>query len=362
VVIGTRPGIVKFSPVVKELQKHNLNFVLIHSGQHYSYEMDKVFFEELDLPEPKYKLSEVAGTKYHGEQTAKMLIGIEKALLEERPMVTLVGGDANTNLSGALAARKLQLVLGHIEAGLRSYDWRMPEEHNRVLIDHISDLLFATTDLAKRNLEKDNVKGRVYVTGNTIVDALRENVEIAKDKSTLLDKLKVRPGEYLLATIHREETVDYEETLSNVLAGLRMTAQQSRFPIVLPLHPRTRLRLEQFRLANVLNNHREFIVTNPVGYFDFLMLLSNAGLVLTDSGGVQEESCILKVPCVTLRENTERPETVQVGANVIAGTNPNDIVKYANVMSRIKRNWSNPFGEYPSRKIAQIVSSELRGN
>lgn len=357
--VGTRPGIIKFAPLMRELERRRLDFFTIHTGQHYSYEMDKIFFDELDLPEPRYKFRDVGKSKYHGAQTALMLAESEQALLKEKPKIVLVCGDANTNLAGALAARKLHILVGHVEAGLRSDDWRMPEEHNRVMIDHISEFLFAPTEETKQNLIKDNVRGRIFVTGNTIVDAVTQNVALAREKSRILDQLGLKPKGYLLLTVHREESVDFKENLEAILRGIGRVAERFGVPIIFPIHPRTVKNLEHFGLGGLLEGLTGLRTIKPLGYLDFLMLLGHAGLVLTDSGGIQEESCILRVPCVTLRKSTERPETVAVGANFVAGIEPEAILKGAELMIQKPRTWPNPFGEVPSRKIIDVVESVL---
>ena len=357
VVVGTRPGIIKFSPIIRELEARAIDFFIIHTGQHYSYEMDKVFFEELSLPEPKYKLPNLGDNALHGEQTARMLEGVEKALVEEKPKIVLVGGDANTNLAGALAARKLQINVGHIEAGLRSSDWRMPEEHNRVMIDHISDFLFAPTEKARNNLKVENVRGKVYVTGNTIVDAVRQNGKVAEEKSRILEMLHLESSNYFLLTLHREENVDFKQNFSKIFRGVQMVSRAFDYDIVFPIHPRTRKRMEYFNQNLVVKKLRSI---EPIGYLDFLALLAKARLVLTDSGGIQEESCILRLPCVTLRESTERPETVEVGANYVAGVEPESILKGVSTMLNVEKKWENPFGNDVSRKIVDIVARELQ--
>ncbi len=357
--VGTRPGIIKFSPLMRELQRRGRDFFTIHTGQHYSYEMDKIFFDELDLPEPKYKFHDVAKSKYHGAQTAMMLAESEQALLKEKPRIVLVCGDANTNLAGALAARKLHIMVGHVEAGLRSDDWRMPEEHNRVMIDHISELLFAPTEETKQNLIRDNVKGRIFVTGNTIVDAVTQNIALARSRSRILADLGLEAEGYFLLTIHREESVDFKENLEAILSGIKLVSERFGIPIIFPAHPRTVKNLEHFKLRSFADAVRGLRLIKPLGYLDFLMLLGHAKLVLTDSGGIQEESCILRVPCVTLRKSTERPETVAVGANHVAGIEPEAIQRGAEMMIERPRNWENPFGEEPSRKIIDVVESVL---
>ena len=355
VVVGTRPGIIKLSPVIRELQRRELPFFVLHTGQHYSYEMDKKFFEDLGLPEPAYKLESVRNYRTHGGQTAEMLEGTERVLLSERPKVVLVGGDANTNLCGALAARKLRLVVGHIEAGLRSNDWLMPEEHNRVIIDHISELLFPPTEEAQQNLIEDNVKGRIIVTGNTVVDALQQNLEIAKQRSQILEEFGLTPRDYFLVTTHREENVDFREKIMNILEALALISDKYKVPLILPAHPRTAKRLQEFGLLKRSQTIPNLRLVDPVGYLDFLRLLVNARLVLTDSGGIQEEACILKVPCVTLRENTERPESVSVGANIVAGTNPADVLRAVHIMLGKPTKWENPFGD--GRAAIRIIDA-----
>ena len=359
VVVGTRPGIIKMSPIIRELSKRKIPFFILHTGQHYSYEMDRKFFEDLGLPDAKHHLPPCREGSFHGEQTAHMLAGIESVLLKERPRLVLVCGDANTNLAGALAARKLHIEVGHVESGLRSHDWRMPEEHNRVIIDHISEYLFAPTKQAKDNLIKDNVKGKIYVTGNTVVDALCENIEIAKRKSDLLDQLELNPKNYILLTFHREENVDIPETLAMIIKGLELISKEIHFPIIFPIHPRTKKRIDGFGLTSRLKQIINLKIINPVGYLDFLILLNSAALVLTDSGGIQEESCILRVPCVTLRVSTERPETVTVGANILCGINPEDILKAAQQSLVKKREWPNPFGDgLASKRIINAITDQ----
>ena len=350
IVVGTRPGIIKFSPIIRELEKRNIDFFIVHTGQHYSYEMDKKFFEDLELPEPKYKLPRCKEGSLHGEQTAQMLAGIESVLVKEKSRVVLVGGDANTNLAGALAARKLQIEVGHIEAGLRSNDWRMPEEHNRVMIDHISEYLFSPTLKTKDNLIKDNVRGKIYLTGNTIVDVLEQHLTIAERKSNMLEKFNLEHNKYILITIHREENVDDLNSFKNIVKGLRLIGENIDWPIVFPTHPRAMKRLKTFKLWKMISNIPSLTLIKPVGYLDFLFLLNNAGLVLTDSGGIQEESCILKIPCVTLRNSTERQETVEIGANIVAGTMPKKILECTRISLKKERNWSNPFGDGKAAK------------
>ncbi|MCD6455426.1 MAG: UDP-N-acetylglucosamine 2-epimerase (non-hydrolyzing), partial [Methanophagales archaeon] len=322
IILGTRPEIIKMSPVIRECAKRRLDYFILHTGQHYSYNLDKIFFEELELPVAKYNLDVGSGT--HAEETGEMLMGIEKVLKEEKPDVVLVEGDTNTVLAGALAASKLHIKVGHVEAGLRSYDRNMPEEINRVLADHISDYLFAPTVKARENLLREGIEeDKIFVTGNTIVDAVFQNLEIARRKVDILEKLNLNSEGYFLVTAHRQENVDIKERLKGILDGLELVYNKFNFPIIYPVHPRTKKKIREFGLE--VPKGVELI--EPFGFLEFLQLEANAKLVLTDSGGVQEETCILKVPCVTLRGNTERPETLEVGSNVLAGTNQNNILE-----------------------------------
>jgi UDP-N-acetylglucosamine 2-epimerase (non-hydrolysing) len=347
IVLGTRPEIIKMSPVVRECQKRKLDFMVIHTGQHYSYDMDKVFYEELELPDPEIKLE--VGSGFHGEQTGKMLAGIEKVLLKTRPDIVLVQGDTNTVLAGALAASKLGVKVGHVEAGLRCYEHAMPEEINRVVADHISDLLFVPTDMAKEHLAKEGIIKGVHRTGNTIVDAVRQNLDLAERKSDVLHRIGLEGDGYVVATAHRQENVDDITHLKGMVEGMRRVSDELRMPLVFPAHPRTRKMIEQFDIRP-----DGILLTEPMGYLDFLMLEANARLILTDSGGVQEEACILHVPCVTMRRSTERPETLAVKANLLAGTDSMTILEMAKRQVRLQRRWRNPFGD--GRAAERIVS------
>jgi UDP-N-acetylglucosamine 2-epimerase (non-hydrolysing) len=354
VVLGTRPEIIKMSPIIRKCEADGLDYLMIHTGQHYSYEMDRIFFDELLLPQPSFNLD--VGSGSHGEQTGRMLAGIEGILQKEKPDVVYVQGDTNTVLAGALAAAKLHVRVGHVEAGLRSFDRSMPEEINRVVADHVSDLLFAPTDASKQLLLKEGIpEDKIFVTGNTIVDAVRENLKIAEG-SPVLDKLGVKPHAYILSTLHRQENVDDKDRLASIVKGLGLVVEEHGMPLILPAHPRTKKMLETFRLR-VPDGIR---LIEPIGFMDFLKAEANARLVLTDSGGVQEESCILGVPCVTLRENTERPETIEAGANVLAGHKYEDILRCARAMMRKGSGWQNPFGEgHAGKRIMDITIKAL---
>jgi UDP-N-acetylglucosamine 2-epimerase (non-hydrolysing) len=271
----------------------------------------------------------------------------------------LVCGDANFNFAGAVAARKLRLTLGHVEAGLRSEDWRMPEEHNRVMIDHISDYLFAPTEEACQNATKDNVKGDIILTGNTVVDVIQRNINIAHQRSNILEELELNRGDYFVLTAHREENVDNKEVLSEIIEITKRLISEFELPVMYPIHPRTEKRLNQFGLYNEYKSISGLQLIDPLGYLDFLELMSGSELALTDSGGVQEETCILGVPCVTLRESTERPETVEVGSNTIAGTDPTDVIEDVRRMRAVNTSWNNPFGDgNAAEKIIDTVLQE----
>ena len=363
VVVGTRPSIVKFAPIIHELRKREIPHFVIHTGQHYSPNMDDQFFRDLELPEPDYKLSGVARKKTHGGQTAAMLEGIESILLKECPKIVLVGGDANTNLAGALAARKLRIAVGHVEAGERSFDWRMPEEHNRRMIDHISDYLFTTGEKGKRHLLNESVQGKIFVTGNPIMDASYQNLELAKCKSNALVHFGLIANQYAILTTHREENVDFPQLLRSELKGVSRASVELGLPVLFVAHPRTLKRLHEFRLFEWAKRLPGIRLEEAVGYLDFLNLLAHARLVFTDSGGVQQEACIHHVPAVTLRENTEWVETLEHGANRLAGTDPQRIVKAAREAYEVTREWPVPFGDgTAASQIVSIVEEVLSTN
>jgi len=344
VIIGTRPGIVMFAPIIHELRRRSVPHFVIHAGQHYSPNMDAQFFDDLGLPPPAYKLEEVAKKKTHGGQTGAMIEGIESILLQERPCLTLVGGDANCNLAGALAARKLRIRVGHVEAGERSHDWRMPEEHNRRIIDHISEFLFTTNEKGREQLLKESVAGVICITGNPIVDASMHHLEVAKRTSDVLDRLSLSPNRYALLTTHREENVDFPNLLQDLLTGVSNAGVRLGIPVQFPAQPRTIKRLQEFGLWEWANRLEQMRIFEAVSYLDFITLLANTRLVFTDSGGVQQEACIHHVPAVTLRDNTEWVETLRHGANRLAGTDPRRIVQAALEADQSDRLWPVPFG------------------
>ena len=354
IILGTRPEIIKLSPVIRACEEQQVEYFILHTGQHYSYTMDRVFFEQLGLPEATYNLDVGSGT--HGEQTGKILTGVEQVLQNEQPDVVLVEGDTNTVLAGALAASKLHIRVGHVEAGLRSYDRQMPEEVNRVLTDHCSDYLFAPTETARKILLGEGISDeKIFVTGNTIVDAVYQNLGLANRQRSVLNDLELEPKGYFLVTAHRQENVDVKARFDGILTGLELINHDYGLPVIYPIHPRARKMLRHFELKPA-----GLELIEAVDYLSFLQLESQAKVVLTDSGGVQEETCILHVPCVTLRDNTERPETLAVGSNVLAGTDPEKIQECTGSMIEKATEWANPFGDGTAgERIVAILREQL---
>ncbi|OYR55799.1 non-hydrolyzing UDP-N-acetylglucosamine 2-epimerase [Halorubrum halodurans] len=355
IVLGTRPEIIKLSPVIRECERRDVDYTLLHTGQHYSDSLDTVFFEQLELPVPDYNLE--VGSNSQGKQTGEMISGIEEKLLVEKPNVLVVQGDTNSVLAGAIAASKLDTEVAHVEAGLRSFDREMPEETNRVLTDHVGDYLFAPTEQSADHLLSEGIpEDRVYVVGNTVVDAVQQNSNLARQKSDILDKVDLKPGEYFLLTAHRASNVDNTSRFSSLLSGVSEAAELFEQQVIYPIHPRARNTLEEAGIE-LPENVR---IIEPQDYLDFLTLQSETELIFTDSGGVQEEACILGIPCVTLRDSTERPETVEVGGNVLSDINSESITEKADKMYGKKGDWENPFGNgKASIKIIENISSEL---
>jgi len=316
-IVGARPQFIKCAPVSRELRKEHEE-ILVHTGQHYDHGMSAVFFEELAIPEPDYNLGIGSGT--HGRQTGAMLGVIEDVLEKEEPEIVLVYGDTNSTLAGALAAAKMHVPVAHVEAGLRSFDRRMPEEVNRVLTDHASDILFCPTATAVRNLAAEGVTEGVFLVGDVMVDAMNHNRAIAEERSRILEDAGVRPGEYLVVTVHRPSNTDSRENMAAIIGALG----EAGVPVVFPVHPRTRKFLLGYDLLAAMPENIR--ITEPLGYLDMLRLMAHAKKILTDSGGVQKEAYMLGVPCITLRENTEWVETVEAGWNVLVGAEGEGIV------------------------------------
>jgi UDP-N-acetylglucosamine 2-epimerase len=323
-IVGARPQFIKLAPVSRVLRRVARD-VLVHTGQHYDHGMSAVFFEELQIPEPDYNLG--VGSGPHGWQTGQMLMRIEEVLLAQRPDWVLVYGDTNSTVAGALAAVKLHIPVAHVEAGLRSYNRRMPEEHNRVLTDHASDLLFCPTQTAVENLVREGVTKGVSLTGDVMYDAVLHNGSLAERHSRVLDRLGLGAGGYVLATIHRPRNTDDRARLQALLSALGEIATTR--PLVLPAHPRTQKALQ----ALGYRPGPGLCLIEPLGYLDMLMLEKHARLILTDSGGVQKEAFFFGVPCLTLREETEWVETVAAGWNRLVGADPQAIVQAAREFS-----------------------------
>ena len=319
-VVGARPQFIKAAPVSDMLRRTGHTEYLVHTGQHYDYGMSQIFFDELGLPMPDVNLG--CGSGSHGRQTGQMLMAIEEEIQVQRPDWVLVYGDTNSTLAGALAAVKLHVPVAHVEAGLRSFNREMPEEHNRVLTDHCADLLLCPTDTAVANLAREGIVKGVHLVGDPMHDAVLQFSEIARQRSTILRDLGLTPRRYLLATVHRPYNTDSETNLRSILAALGEISE----PVVFPVHPRTRQRIKDFGIE-VRSTTDNLMLIDPVGYLDMLMLELNARVILTDSGGIQKEAFWLGVPCVTLRDETEWVETVQAGWNVLAGADTNRIVK-----------------------------------
>jgi UDP-N-acetylglucosamine 2-epimerase (non-hydrolysing) len=315
--IGARPQFVKCAPVSRELRKEHTE-ILVHTGQHYDPEMSEVFFDELQIPKPDYHLG--VGSGSHGKQTGEILAKVEEVILNEKPDLVIVYGDTNSTLAGALAAAKLHIPVAHVEAGLRSFDRTMPEEINRVLTDHISDVLFCPTQTAVDNLRNEGITRGVHLVGDVMVDALEFNREIAEDRSQILERLNLASKQYLVLTVHRPANTDSQEHMENIMGAVG----KAGLPVVFPVHPRTKKFLEEYGMWNWLPAN--IIAIEPLGYLDMLKLMRHACKILTDSGGIQKEAYILSVPCITLRDNTEWVETVEEGGNVLVGADIQDIL------------------------------------
>ncbi len=319
-IVGARPNFVKLAPLSKELRRRGLDEVIIHTGQHYNYEMDKIFFDDMGIPVPDYHMG--IGSGSHGFQTGEMLRKVEEALLAETPDVVIVFGDTNSTLAGSLAAAKLHIKTAHVEAGLRSFDKSMPEEINRVLVDHCSDLLLCPTTTAVYNLRREGIIDGVYLTGDVMVDAQKDCENIAEKKSHILEDLALKPKDYYLATVHRASNTDDPDKLREITEALKDLEN-----VVFPCHPRTEKYLRESGLWDDLV--RKIRVIKPVGYLDMLLLEKNAKKIITDSGGVQKEAYLLGTACITLRDETEWVETVEDGWNVLVGPNQEKIVSLA---------------------------------
>jgi len=350
-IAGTRPEAIKLAPVLWNLKRED--YVFVWSGQHYDYEMSKIFFEQLRLPEPDVDLDVKSGT--HAEQTAKIMVGLEREIVTRRPRAVVALGDTNTTLAAALAAAKTNTPFIHLEAGMRSWDKTMPEEINRIVADHVADVLIAFTQLAKIYLAHEGIPlDKIHVTGSTEVDVIyRYKDKIEEKGKEVLNALDLDPGEYTLATVHRVGNVDNPDTLQEILAAFNEISKQ--YKVVIPLHPRTRNAIKSYGLDQMLNTKNIYALP-PLGYFEFLGLLKYAKAVLTDSGGVQVDACTLGVPMAVLRYTTEYPECIVVGSAKLAGTKREDIVAAFNSVISERAPNINPLGDGKAgEKIADLL-------
>ncbi|MEM1986547.1 MAG: UDP-N-acetylglucosamine 2-epimerase (non-hydrolyzing) [Nitrososphaeria archaeon] len=359
IVVGTRPEIIKMAPIIKVLEKKGLSFMFIHTGQHNDYEMSKIFIENLKLSPPNFSFKLL--NNIPSLQISEMISKLYKSLdyLYKSDDIVLIQGDTNTTLATSVFALKTGIKIGHVEAGLRSFDWRMPEEHNRRIVDHVSDYLFAPTNVSKSNLENEHVQGKTFVTGNTIIDAIDMYFDKVREiESKVMEQIRFH--EYALLTFHRSENVDYPYTLKNFIKILK----NSPLPIVFPIHPRTKRRLIENNLMEHIENLKNVQLLPPQAYFEFLTIMKNSKIIVTDSGGLQEEATHPKIrkPVLVLRTSTERPEAVQAGFAKVVGISPKVVLSELEHLldSRPNLPASSPFGDgKASERITDIILSNL---
>ncbi len=357
IILGTRPELIKCAPVILEAQRRGIPVGIIHTGQHYTPELDDIFFTELDLPTPIAHVH--VGSHDAARQIGLMMERLSSVLQELRPSVVMVEGDTNSVLAGALAAYKSGIPVAHLEAGLRSDDWDMPEESNRVLADRVSRWLFCPTDLQQGRLTQEGiVHDGVHVVGNTIVDASLYYAKVSYEKSDIAERLGVTKRPYALLTMHRPSNVDDPARLREMIRAIGEASARQGLAVVFPVHPRTRVQLDLHKIR-----HDSILETGPLGYLDLLRLQCAAEIVLTDSGGMQEEACILRVPSVTLRANTERPETLHVGSNALHHAADADLLHEVMRTQRARvRDWQNPFGDgRTSERVIDIIIRDTSG-
>jgi len=350
-IVGARPQFIKLAPLERAIADVNtgdtrpVESIIIHTGQHYDTGMSDIFFDELKIPRADFHL-DVGSGRRHGDQTARMLKKIEDILVDTSPDMVVVYGDTNSTLAGALAASKLHIPVAHVEAGLRSFDRNMPEEINRLVADHVSDLLLAPTPTAISNLEKENLSSRTVFTGDIMYDAVLFNRKLAKQQSSILEKLQLAPGTFGLVTVHRASNTDEKGRLENLLQAFNDVAA-NELPLVFPIHPRTAHALKS-QYAD-WSAHPRLHLVEPLGYLDILSLLDSAKMALTDSGGLQKEAFFLGCPCITLREETEWVETVEAGGNMLTGTDPEKILGAVSHWQRYESGGTTGFSQGASR-------------
>ena len=356
-VIGARPQFIKAALVSKKLREKGLREILVHTGQHYDFNMSDVFFKELNLPEPDYYLG--IGSGLHSEQTGKMLMELEKVYIKEKPDLVIVYGDTNSTLAGALAASKLHIPVAHVEAGLRSFNKQMPEEINRVLTDHVSDLLFTPTKIAVENLHKEGITKNIYNVGDVMFDVALESIKKVNENE-IINNYNLQRKNFILTTIHRAENTDNFENLKNIWEALNELAQKG-YNIFFPVHPRTKKALENFNLLKQRNE--SLLVAEPVSYFEMLALERNAKIIITDSGGVQKEGYFWGTPCVIPRNETEWIELIEIGFNILTGADKDSIVKAVEDIENRNIGDNTPKDLYgsgnASEKIVNVIEKKI---
>lgn len=359
-VAGARPNFMKIAPIYREMSaRSGMDCRIVHTGQHYDYEMSQAFFEDLELPEPDFFLD--AGSGSHAEQTAKIMVSFEKICIEHSPDHVIVVGDVNSTLACTITAKKLCIQVSHVEAGLRSFDMCMPEEVNRMVTDSISDLFFVTEDSGRKHLLAEGKKPEVvHAVGHVMIDNLlhqKYKLQGTDTSAFASAKIKPEPGTYIFLTLHRPSNVDDKDVFQGLIDTVNTIAQE--YPVIFPIHPRTRKQLEKFNLAFSEN----VTLLPPLGFREALFLWKDARMVLTDSGGLQEETTALKVPCITLRENTERPITIEVGSNRLAGNNPESIMAaYREVLGESAAGYGIPelWDGKASMRIVDILEASAK--
>jgi len=356
IVAGTRPEIIKMAPIIRTLNKTKIPLVFVHCGQHYDYSMAQQFIENLELPTPDYSFKIAASSP--GPQTAEIMIRMDQLLEKIESSIVLVEGDTNSVLAAALAANKRMVPVGHVESGLRSFDLRMPEEHNRRLTDHIAEYLFTPTETAKANLLKENVWGKIYLTGNTAIDAVIQHLPIAEKKSTIMERIPFET--FALATAHRAENVDN----ASVLESFMNVFSNCPIPVVYLMHPRTEKRLQENKMLAQIKALKNVLILPPLGYLDFLILMKNCKIIITDSGGIQEEATApsIRKPVLVMRLSTERPEAVEAGFAKVVGTDWKNVLAAMKeaVKNEVDLPYASPFGDgTAAQKTVDIIKKSF---
>lgn len=348
-IVGARPNFIKLAPVYKNIS-NEFNHTIIHTGQHYDFELSEIFFKDFDLPKPDINLDVGSGSQVY--QIGNMILRIEEVLRKNNYNLVIVYGDTNTTLAGALAANKSNLKVAHIESGLRSFDRRMPEEINRILTDNVSELLFSPTWTAVQNLKNENIYGKIINSGDLSVEIIKNSLNLVS-KSGILNNLSLESKSYVLITMHRAENTQSKD---NLLSIIKSFEKLKEIKFVFPMHPRTRKTLRENNLFQRIQNCKNVMVINPIGYIDFICLMKNADKIITDSGGVQKEAFILSVPCITIRKNTEWIETVNEGWNILVDTDSSKIVKAVKNWHPIENINKSIFG---NGKTSKIINKEI---